>query len=88
MTRERFPPLESVSSKIPETRSVTEVLRDQIIKREMLAELRGYKKAIELLRGEEASRYSFDRYQETKCSKNDAHITRYEWAKWLEDVIK
>lgn len=45
------------------------------------------KEVLELLRGEEASMFAFSKYEETKCSKNDAHLTRHAWARWLENKL-
>lgn len=41
----------------------------------------------ELLRGDEAKIFAFSQYETHKCSANDAHITRQEWATWLESKL-
>ena len=42
---------------------------------------------ISLLRSDIAGLWAFSQYEETKCSKNDAHLTRFDWADWLEETL-
>ena len=41
-----------------------------------------------MLRSEEASSYAFSMLETKKCSENDAHLTRHDWAAWLESKLK
>jgi hypothetical protein len=48
----------------------------------------GYGNSIEVLRSDKASAFAFSKYEETKCSKNDAHLTRMDWADFLSQHAK
>lgn len=43
---------------------------------------------VALLKGKSGMKYAFSRYEETKCSKNDAHLTRFDWADFIEKEMR
>lgn len=47
----------------------------------------GVHEALSVLRGEAGERYAWEMYEKTRCSKNDAHITRREWADFIEKEL-